>query len=168
MKCFSGDKITGYRMARSRHKHRLAELRAAAGLTLRQVADRCRPPTTGETINRLELGRQGLTIEWMYRLAPAFHVRPWDFFSEMAPMEPKDQILALWPQLAPERRAELLRELARSIAPDVEAPGLDIVDDTTTPDEGGVQRFLKVEVTDRGTYSATVYYRPRSMIKPNP
>lgn len=148
-------------MARIRHRHRLAELRAAAGLPLREVASRCRPPTSAETINRLELGSQRLTIEWMYRLAPVFHCRPWDFFVEMEPMEPKDQILALWPTVAPERRAELLRELAGATAPEDETPAIDIVHEGTIPDETGLQRFLKVEVTDQGTYSATVYYRSR-------
>jgi hypothetical protein len=150
-----------------RHHHRLAELRAAAGLPLREVAARCRPPTSAETINRLELGTQRLTIEWMYRLAPVFHCRPWDFFVEMEPMEPKDQILSLWPQVAPERRAEVLRELAAATAPEGEMPAIDIVHEATTPDETGLQRFLKVEVTDQGTYSATVYYRSRPTPRPS-
>lgn len=57
-------------------RNRLREVRKAQGLTLAEVAARCRPPTTAVTIGRLETGMRNLTIAWLERLAAALGVDP--------------------------------------------------------------------------------------------
>ncbi|MCS6987756.1 MAG: helix-turn-helix transcriptional regulator [Sphingomonadaceae bacterium] len=57
---------------------RLREIRMARGLTLAEVAARCRPPTTAVTIGRLETGLRRLTLPWLERLARALDCDPVD------------------------------------------------------------------------------------------
>ena len=44
-------------------------VRRAKGLTLEEVAQRCDPPTTAQTIGRLETGTRTLSLGWMNRIA---------------------------------------------------------------------------------------------------
>lgn len=53
---------------------RIRDVRKARGLTLQQVADRCDPPTTPQTIGRLETGTRTVSIEWLERIARALGV----------------------------------------------------------------------------------------------
>ncbi len=53
---------------------RIREVRKAKGLTLQQVADRCEPPTTAQTIGRLETGTRTLSVAWLNRIADALGV----------------------------------------------------------------------------------------------
>src|SRR3546814_454771 len=49
-------------------------VRRARGLTLEEVAQRCEPPTTAQTIGRLETGTRTLSLGWMNRIAKALGV----------------------------------------------------------------------------------------------
>ncbi len=53
-------------------------MRRAKGLTLEEVAARCQPPTTAQTIGRLETGTRTLSIDWLNRIAAAIDVEPRD------------------------------------------------------------------------------------------
>ncbi len=52
----------------------IREVRHARGLTLQDVADRCTPPTTAQTIGRLETGTRTVSIGWLNRIAAALGV----------------------------------------------------------------------------------------------
>ncbi len=49
-------------------------VRKAKNLTLEDVAARCKPPTTAQTIGRLETGMRRLSLEWMGIIANALGV----------------------------------------------------------------------------------------------
>ena len=49
-------------------------VRRAKGLTLEEVGARCDPPTTAQTIGRLETGTRTLSLGWMNRIAKALGV----------------------------------------------------------------------------------------------
>lgn len=53
---------------------RIREVRRARGLTLDDVAKRCDPPTTAQTIGRLETGTRTVSIGWLNRIAGALGV----------------------------------------------------------------------------------------------
>ena len=53
---------------------RIREVRKAEGLTLDDVARRCEPPTTAQTIGRLETGTRTLSLDWLNRIADALGV----------------------------------------------------------------------------------------------
>ena len=53
---------------------RMRDVRKAKGMTLAQVAARCDPPTTAQTIGRLETGMRTLSIDWVNRIAAALGV----------------------------------------------------------------------------------------------
>ena len=53
---------------------RIRDVRKAKGLTLDDVAKRCDPPTTAQTIGRLETGMRTLSLDWLNRIAAALGV----------------------------------------------------------------------------------------------
>jgi hypothetical protein len=53
---------------------RIREVRRARGLTLDEVATRCDPPTTPQTIGRLETGTRTVSVGWLNRIAKALAV----------------------------------------------------------------------------------------------
>ena len=53
---------------------RIREVRKAKRLTLLDVAERCRPPTTAQTIGRLETGTRTVSVGWLNRIAAALEV----------------------------------------------------------------------------------------------
>jgi transcriptional regulator with XRE-family HTH domain len=53
---------------------RIREVRRARGLTLDDVARRCDPPTTAQTIGRLETGTRTVSVGWLNRIARALGV----------------------------------------------------------------------------------------------
>lgn len=53
---------------------RIRDVRNAKGLTLADVAQRCEPPTTAQTIGRLETGMRVLSLNWINRIALALGV----------------------------------------------------------------------------------------------
>lgn len=56
----------------------IREVRRAKGLTLEEVARRCTPPTTAQTIGRLETGTRTVSVGWLNRIAAALDVAPAD------------------------------------------------------------------------------------------
>jgi len=54
--------------------HRIRDVRKTKGLTLDDVAKRCQPPTTAQTIGRLETGTRTLSLDWLNRIADALGV----------------------------------------------------------------------------------------------
>ena len=57
---------------------RIREVRRARGLTLDDVARRCDPPTTPQTIGRLETGTRTVSVGWLNRIATALGVEAKD------------------------------------------------------------------------------------------
>ena len=57
---------------------RIREVRRARGMTLEDVAKRCQPPTTPQTIGRLETGTRTVSIGWLNRIAQALGVEAQD------------------------------------------------------------------------------------------
>lgn len=56
----------------------IREVRRAKGLTLEDVARRCDPATTAQTIGRLETGTRTVSIGWLNRIAAALGVEASD------------------------------------------------------------------------------------------
>lgn len=56
--------------------NRIRDIRKAKGLTLADLAAACDPPTTAQTIGRLETGMRQLSLAWMNRIAAALSVEP--------------------------------------------------------------------------------------------
>src|SRR3954447_19394548 len=57
---------------------RIREVRRARGMTLDDVARRCEPPTTAQTIGRLETGTRTVSVGWLNRIARALGVEAQD------------------------------------------------------------------------------------------
>ena len=53
---------------------RIREVRRARGMTLDDVARRCQPQTTPQTIGRLETGTRTVSVGWLNRIAEALGV----------------------------------------------------------------------------------------------
>jgi transcriptional regulator with XRE-family HTH domain len=53
---------------------RIREVRRARGMTLDDVARACDPPTTPQTIGRLETGTRTVSVAWLNRIARALGV----------------------------------------------------------------------------------------------
>jgi transcriptional regulator with XRE-family HTH domain len=52
----------------------IRDVRRAKGMTLQDVADACTPPTTAQTIGRLETGMRTVSVGWLNRIAAALGV----------------------------------------------------------------------------------------------
>ena len=57
---------------------RIREVRRAKGMTLLDVALACDPPTTAQTIGRLETGTRTVSVGWLNRIAAALGVTAGD------------------------------------------------------------------------------------------
>ncbi len=57
---------------------RIREVRRAKGMTLLDVAHACSPPTTAQTIGRLETGTRTVSVGWLNRIAAALEVTAGD------------------------------------------------------------------------------------------
>ena len=57
---------------------RIREVRKARGLALHEVAARCSPPTTAQTIGRLETGMRTVSVGWLNRIAQALDMEAAD------------------------------------------------------------------------------------------
>jgi transcriptional regulator with XRE-family HTH domain len=57
---------------------RIREVRRARGMTLDDVARACAPPTTPQTIGRLETGTRTVSVGWLNRIARALGVEAQD------------------------------------------------------------------------------------------
>lgn len=56
----------------------IREVRRARGLTLDDVARACVPPTTAQTVGRLETGARTVSVAWLNRIAAALGVEAAD------------------------------------------------------------------------------------------
>lgn len=56
--------------------NRIRDIRKTKGLTLADLAAACDPPTTAQTIGRLETGMRQLSLGWLNRIADALKVDP--------------------------------------------------------------------------------------------
>lgn len=56
--------------------NRIRDIRKQKAMTLAEVAVACDPPTTAQTIGRLETGMRNLSLVWMNRIAAALGVEP--------------------------------------------------------------------------------------------
>ncbi|TNE32657.1 MAG: XRE family transcriptional regulator [Alphaproteobacteria bacterium] len=56
--------------------NRIRDIRKTKGITLAELAAACNPPTTAQTIGRLETGMRNLSLKWMERIAEALEVDP--------------------------------------------------------------------------------------------
>ncbi len=54
----------------------IRDVRREKGMTLADVAERCSPPTTAQTIGRLETGMRNLSLGWMNKIGAALGVEP--------------------------------------------------------------------------------------------
>src|SRR3546814_14116663 len=54
----------------------IREVRKAKGLTLQDVAERFDPPTTPQTVGRMETGTRTVSVAWLNRIAGALGVDP--------------------------------------------------------------------------------------------
>ncbi|HET7576578.1 MAG TPA: helix-turn-helix transcriptional regulator [Sphingomicrobium sp.] len=57
---------------------RIREVRRARGMTLDDVAKACEPPTTPQTIGRLETGTRTVSVGWLNRIGKALGVEAQD------------------------------------------------------------------------------------------
>ena len=72
---------------------RIRDVRRARGLTLADVAARCLPPTTAQTIGRLETGTRTVSIGWLNRIAGALAVEAADLVAW--PDTPEPPVVAI-------------------------------------------------------------------------
>ncbi len=56
--------------------NRIRDVRKEKRMTLAEVAAACDPPTTAQTIGRLETGMRNLSLDWMNKIAAALGVEP--------------------------------------------------------------------------------------------
>ena len=56
--------------------NRIRDIRKQKSMTLAEVAAACDPPTTAQTIGRLETGMRNLSLTWMNKIAAALGVDP--------------------------------------------------------------------------------------------
>ena len=56
--------------------NRIRTVRKERGWTLADLAEACDPPTTAQTIGRLETGMRTLSVKWMERIGAALSVDP--------------------------------------------------------------------------------------------
>jgi transcriptional regulator with XRE-family HTH domain len=68
---------------------RIREVRRARGMTLDDVARRCEPATTPQTIGRLETGTRTVSVGWLNRIAKALGVEAQDLVEGTAGAELK-------------------------------------------------------------------------------
>lgn len=63
-------------------QNRIRQVRKEKRLTLAGLAKRCTPPTTAQTIGRLETGMRTLSLDWIERIAKALDVPEHRLLSE--------------------------------------------------------------------------------------
>jgi len=90
---------------------RIRDVRRAKKLTLQDVADRCDPPTTPQTIGRLETGTRTVSLDWLNRIAGALGVEATDLVEFAAREEdvPLAALLGHDGAHAPRRASVVLR-----------------------------------------------------------
>ena len=95
----------------------IREVRRAKGMTLDDVARACSPPTTPQTIGRLEMGTRTVSLPWLNRIAAALGCTPADLVT--LPIRETLPVAAL---LGP--RGAVAPRSARSVSPPCATPGM--------------------------------------------
>ena len=83
--------------------NRIRAIRKEKGMTLADLAEACVPPTTPQTVGRLETGMRTLSTKWMDRLAKALGVEPELLVRGEA--APATQVIAVLGERGPETLA---------------------------------------------------------------
>jgi len=85
---------------------RIREVRRARGMTLDEVARACAPPTTAQTIGRLETGTRTVSIGWLNRISDALGVEASDLVAQGESSDlPVAAVLSATGAAAPKRTA---------------------------------------------------------------
>jgi transcriptional regulator with XRE-family HTH domain len=85
---------------------RIREVRRARGMTLDDVARKCDPPTTPQTVGRLETGTRTVSVGWLNRIAKALGVEAQDLVQASEAAELKvAAVLGPGGAIAPKRAA---------------------------------------------------------------
>src|SRR4029453_12215069 len=85
---------------------RIREVRRARGMTRGEVAKACVPPTTPQTIGRLETGTRTVSVGWLNRIATALGVDAADLVDHPERVElPVAAVLGANGAAAPKRQA---------------------------------------------------------------
>ena len=121
--------------------NRIREIRKAKGLTLAELAEACSPPTTAQTIGRLETGMRNLSTKWMDRIGTALGVDP--------------QVLV---RSDSQKRAQVVAELNLTEAEALAAPREAILPTEIAASDGEAE-MLVIEVT-----ASIGEYRPGDML----
>jgi transcriptional regulator with XRE-family HTH domain len=95
----------------------IREVRRAKGLTLEEVAARCVPPTTAQTVGRLEMGTRTVSVGWLNRIAAALGVDAADLVK--LPERPEIPVAALL-----EGSGAIAPRQAASVVPPHAEPGM--------------------------------------------
>ena len=106
---------------------RIREVRKAKRMTLDDVARACTPPTTPQTIGRLETGTRTVSIGWLNRIATALGVEAADLVDH-----PEREDLEVVAVLGP-TGATAPKRSARILSP---SPGADQIAITVTASHG--------------------------------
>ncbi|MEL7446034.1 MAG: helix-turn-helix transcriptional regulator [Pseudomonadota bacterium] len=109
--------------------NRIRDIRKRKGLTLAELADACDPPTTAQTIGRIETGMRSLSLKWMDRIGKALGVDP--------------EILV---RSEGEKQAQVIAELTAS-GPQALAAPRDIVLPTELASRSGSEPLSVIEVS---------------------
>ncbi|MBA4043569.1 MAG: XRE family transcriptional regulator [Erythrobacter sp.] len=90
--------------------NRIRDIRKAKGLTLADLAAACDPPTTAQTIGRLETGMRQLSLGWMNRIATALGIEPAALMrtEAAAPAQVVAELIATGPEALTAPREALL------------------------------------------------------------
>ena len=121
--------------------NRIREIRKAKGLTLADLAQACDPPTTAQTIGRLETGMRNLSIKWMDRIGNALGIDP--------------EVLV---RSEAQSRPQVLAELGLG-EPDALAKPRDAILPTEMAEQSGDHSLLVLEIT-----ASVGEYRPGDML----
>ena len=121
--------------------NRIREIRKAKGLTLAELGEACAPPTTAQTIGRLETGTRNLSIKWMDRIGKALGVDP--------------EVLV---RSAEQPRAQIVAELGLS-EPEALSDPREAILPTEIAAQGDGAQMLVLEVT-----ASVGEYRPGDMV----
>lgn len=136
------------------HANNIMALRRRRGMSAAQLAAAVVPPSTDSQIYKLEKGETALTLNWMIRVAaglgcPLHELLPGAGMQDAEEVELLQLVRALGPD-GRSRARELLQAAAENPAPvEISQAG------------PGDPRLAEVVVSDDGSYTLTVYYRPR-------
>lgn len=95
---------------------RIRDVRRTRGLTLAEVAARCDPPTTAQTIGRLETGMRTVSMGWLTRIAGALGVEAAELVT--LPDRPDVTVVAVLGPEGPEAPLHIM-----TLAPPAPNPG---------------------------------------------